>query len=45
MLEHEGSEEYSKSYPRRIQLKDGSVRTVNSAEEEAQVHQEEREQD
>lgn len=44
-MAQERGEEYVPQYPRKIVLKDGSIRTVNNFEEEATVRQEEQEQD
>ncbi|HEV8601406.1 MAG TPA: hypothetical protein VGQ87_02290 [Patescibacteria group bacterium] len=39
----EGQTEAALSYPRDLVMRDGTVRRVNSAEEEAQAHIEDRE--
>lgn len=42
-LEKEEQTEFGSTYPKRIQMRDGTVRTVNSPEEEAQAHIDDRE--
>lgn len=44
-MSQEQGEQYIPPYPRKIQMRDGTLRTVNSAEEEAGLRQEDLEQD
>jgi hypothetical protein len=44
-MEHGGESESYSGYPKDIRTKDGTIRRVQSRDEEIRLHEEEREQD